>query len=176
MKNDDDANSFPTIAPTTPATAEGLKLTCKFVRPQRGGRVRIVEPGDPAASEPPEKVKTLPIPTIVRALVRAHAYERLIRSGTVASYVEVAAMVKQTTARISQLAMLLNLAPDIQAEILGLAALENRGVIVDEKEVRRIANEPEWTKQREAWRAIRFKSETAPEPTVGVAGGQSFLR
>jgi len=92
--------------------------------------------------------------SILRARSWSRMFERLIRSGAASSYADVAAMVKQTTARLSQLAMLLNLAPDLQAEILDLTAPEKRGVLIDEKEVRRIANEVDWSVQREAWRKI----------------------
>jgi len=171
MKHDSDTTgAAATVTPPPAAPAEGLTITCKFSKPKRGGHVCIIEPG----SEPVEKPADAPppVPTIVRSLVRAHSYERLIRSGAATSYADVAAMVKQTTARLSQLAMLLNLAPDVQAEILDLAEPENRGATVDEKEVRKIANEADWEKQRKAWREIQFKSEPTLAPTGGVAGGR----
>ena len=148
----EDTGGTAASAPAAMTPTEGLTIIVKFTKPKRGGHVRIIEPG----TEPIEKPADAPppVPTIVRSLVRAHAYERLIRSGTATSYADVAAIVKQTTARLSQLAMLLNLAPDLQAEILDLAAPAKRGVSIDEKEVRKIANEPDWGKQRTMWRAI----------------------
>jgi len=172
MSHENDTNGTPTTSATAPAAApaEGPTITCKFEKPKRGGHVRIIEPG----TEPVEKPADAPppVPTIVRSLVRAHAYERMIRSGAATSYADVAAQVKLTTARLAQLAALLNLAPDIQAEILDLAAPENRGIAIDEKEVRRIANEADWGKQRAAWREIQTKTEPALAPTADVAGGQ----
>lgn len=163
MKHDSDTNGAPATATPPPATqAEGLTITCKFEKPKRGGHVQLIAPGTESLEKPVDA--TPPVPTIVRSLVRAHAYERLIRSGAATSYADVAAMVKQTTARLSQLAMLLNLAPDLQAEILELAAPENRGATVDEKEVRRIANEPDWGKQRRAWREMMARGREARTP------------
>jgi len=168
--NPDDRSSMTasTIAARTPT--DNLTISVKFSKAKRGGHVRIIEPGTEPAEKSPEAPP--PAPTIVRSLVRAHAYERLIRSGAATSYADVAALVKQTTARLSQIAMLLSLAPDLQAEILSLAAPERRGVSIDEKEVRRIANEADWEKQRTAWREIRLKTEAAIAPTAGVATGQ----
>ena len=162
----DDMGSTPeqtaTVAPEA-APARGLTVSVRFSKPKRGGHVRIIEPGTEPTQKPADA--PLPVPTIVRALVRAHANERLIRSGAATSYADVAALVKQTTARLSQLAMLLNLAPDIQAEILDLAAPENRGVAIDEKEVRRIANEPDWEEQRTGWRILM--SRDTPTGSAG---------
>ncbi len=163
MKHDSDPKGTPTSAPATAAApTEGLTIRVKFSKPKRGGRVTIIEPGTEEVRKPTDAPPS--VPTIVRSLVRAHAYERLVRSGAATSYADVAAMVKQTTARLAQLAALLNLAPDVQAGILDLAAPENRGVSVDEKEVRKIANEPDWSVQRTMWRA-RALSTPVDAPT-----------
>jgi len=148
----EDTGGTAASAPAATMPTEGLTISVKFSKPTRGGHVRIIEPGTEPMEKPADAAP--PVPTIVRSLVRAHAYERLIRSRAASSYADVAAMVKQTTARLSQLAMLLNLAPDIQAEILAMAAPENHDATVDEKVVRRIANESDWAVQRSAWRAV----------------------
>ena len=58
-------------------------------------------------------------------------------------------------ARTTQILTLLNLAPDIQEEILFLPRTnEGRGDI-QEKDVRQIAMELDWKRQREIWRVLR---------------------
>jgi hypothetical protein len=56
-----------------------------------------------------------------------------------------------TPARMTQILTLLNLAPDIQEEILFLSRTTAGRGDIQEKAVRRIAMELDWGKQREMW-------------------------
>ena len=51
---------------------------------------------------------------------------------------------------------LLNLAPDIQEAILFLPPIEAGREHIKEWQVRPIAAEPDWRKQRRLWRGLRF--------------------
>ena len=57
-----------------------------------------------------------------------------------------------TRARLTQIMNLLNLAPDIQEQILFLPATERVRNAITEKQLRQIAAAPSWKKQRRMWR------------------------
>ena len=68
-------------------------------------------------------------------------------------YAEVLAKLGQVSrARMTQIMNLLNLAPDIQEEILFLPRVEKGRDPVGERDVRKIVAEVEWGKQREVWK------------------------
>ena len=79
-----------------------------------------------------------------------HCHE-LLRSGQVSNQSELARYANITPARMTQILTLLNLAPDIQEELLFLPRTTNGRGEVQEKEVRQIAMELDWKKQREQW-------------------------
>lgn len=56
-----------------------------------------------------------------------------------------------TRARTTQLLNLLLLAPDIQEQVLNLPVMEKGHEPVAEHNLRRVATEPDWAKQREEW-------------------------
>jgi hypothetical protein len=59
-------------------------------------------------------------------------FEELIRSGTVSNYGDGAQVVRVSRSRVTQMTGLLNLAPDIQEEILFLATAEARQLRISE--------------------------------------------
>ena len=62
------------------------------------------------------------IPRIARLMALAIRFEGLVRSGTIRDYAELARRGRVTRARMTQIIKLLDLAPDIQEQILFLAA------------------------------------------------------
>ena len=68
-----------------------------------------------------------------------------------ADYAELARLARITKARVSEIMNLLNLAPDIQEEILDLEPGRGR---VTERRLRPIAAETNWEKQRRVWGAL----------------------
>ncbi len=84
-------------------------------------------------------------PRLARLLALAHHLDGLVRTGTTKNYRELAELGHVSPARLSQILVLLNLAPAIQEYILFLSAGE--GGFVTEAELRNIAREPRWDRQ-----------------------------
>jgi hypothetical protein len=88
-----------------------------------------------------------PAPRVARLVALAHKLEALVRSGRVKDYAELARLARVSPARIAQIVILGQLAPDIQEHMLFLSAED--GMRITESELRAIASEPRWDKQRE---------------------------
>ena len=103
-----------------------------------------------SASETPQGK----IPRISRLMALAIHCDELLRSGQITNQSELDRYAQITPARMTQIITLLNLAPDIQEEILFLPwTTEGRGEI-QEMAVRKIAMELDWRRQREIWRML----------------------
>jgi hypothetical protein len=77
--------------------------------------------GRPEPRERPDrKAADLSIPRIARLMALAIRFEGLLRSGTIRDCAELARLGRVTRARVTQIMKLLNLAPDIQEQILFL--------------------------------------------------------
>jgi DNA invertase Pin-like site-specific DNA recombinase len=99
------------------------------------------------------------VPRITRLLALALKFEELIGSGTVSNYAAVAQVAQVSRSRVTQMTSLLNLAPDIQEEILFLSAAEARQLRISEPSLRTLTATLLWNQQREQWRRLR-----RPEP------------
>jgi hypothetical protein len=95
---------------------------------------------------------TGPAPRIARLLALTHKLDGLFRSSTVKDYAELARLGQISTARVSQIMLLSQLAPAIQEYVLSLSAGE--AVMVSESELRKIAREPRWDRQRELFERL----------------------
>jgi hypothetical protein len=82
----------------------------------------------------------------------------LIRDGVVTDQAELSRAGQVTRARLTQIMNLLCLAPDIQEAILFLLPVVNGRPQVTERDVRPIAAEASWARQRRAW-AAAFKCD-----------------
>ena len=82
---------------------------------RRGGRKVIVVPDGGAAWAP---AKARPDETLIRALARAHRWNRMLEQGRYRSIAEIAEAEKVDRAYVSRLLDLTLLAPDIQEAIL----------------------------------------------------------
>ncbi len=117
-------------------------LVRKPVRGARRPAVAVVEKAEPVRR--PAKV--------ARMLALAHHLQDAIDRGAVADRAAVAAKLRLTRARLTQLLDLLLLAPDLQAVVLSMEAVD--GVEpVSERALRTVAHAGTWAEQREAWRA-----------------------
>jgi len=85
-------------------------------------------------------------PRLARLVALAHRLEALVRSGEVKDYMELAELAHLSPARIAQIVILAQLAPEIQEYILFLSA-EHAGLIA-ERQLREIAREAHWDRQR----------------------------
>jgi hypothetical protein len=114
---------------------------------QRDGRQHL-RPG-PAPDTPQGK-----IPRISRLMALAIHCDELLRTDQITNQSELARYASITPARMTQILTLLNLAPDIQEAILLLPGTTKGRGDVQEKDVRTIAVELDWGRQREMWREM----------------------
>lgn len=126
----------------------GIEVTWTF-RPRNNGRkikdapsgkTRDVEPGN--------------VPRISRLMALAMKFDGLVSRGEVRDYADLARLGYVTRARITQIMNLLNLAPDIQGEILFLPRTVKGRDPIRERDVRPIAAVLHWNRQRKMWKAL----------------------
>lgn len=111
------------------------------------------------------------VPRVARLMALAIRCERLIQDGTVADQSELARFGQITTSRMTQIMSLLNLAPDLQEQILFLPRTEHGRDAVKETDLRPIATTFDWRKQRRMWTALqrRLAGDDAGSRQVGSA-------
>jgi hypothetical protein len=112
------------------------------------GRIRIKRG---KATGPVEAGST---PRITRLMALAIRFDRLLRDGEVKDYAELARLGHVTRARMSQIMGLLNLAPDIQEEILFLPKTIKGRDPISAREVIQIAILEDWQEQRKVWWSV----------------------
>ncbi|HQR42645.1 MAG TPA: hypothetical protein PLX97_08170 [Gemmatales bacterium] len=91
------------------------------------------------------------IPRIAKLMALAHHFERLVVTGVVKDYAELARLGMVSRARISQIMNLLLLAPDIQEAILFLPKTVAGHDPIKLKHLQPICLEMDWGRQRERW-------------------------
>jgi hypothetical protein len=128
-----------------------MTIECEFhfERWKHGGR-KVMEPG-PEPSRPKEPGR---LPRVARLMALAIKYDGLIRTGVVESYSEIARLGHVTVARVCQIMNLLNLAPDIQEEILHLPRTECGLDPIIVMQLQPVASTPDWRKQRRMWHEL----------------------
>ncbi len=94
------------------------------------------------------------VPRLARLMALAIRFEELLRAGEVRDYAELARLGHVTRARITQIANLRLLAPDIQEQILFLPAVQRGRDPIHLALVQPIALEPDWRRQRQRWAAL----------------------
>ena len=120
-------------------------------RPCKGRKRRL----DGAAQQ--QDVEPGNVPRISRLMALALKFDAQIRDGAVTDYASLAQLGFVTRARISQIMALLNLAPDIQEEILFLPRTLNGRDPITERDLRPITAVPHWNRQRKMWRKLVSK-------------------
>ena len=104
----------------------------------------------PREEDGPHKEAPPRIPRIARLMALAIKIQDMVDRGEMRDYAEVARLGHVTRARMTQIMNLLNLAPDIQEQILVAA----EGACPAERRLRELAAHPEWDRQRRAWRKL----------------------
>jgi hypothetical protein len=94
------------------------------------------------------------VPRVARLLALAIKLDGLVRQGVIPGYAALARLGHVSTARICQIMNLLQLAPDIQEEILFLPRTERGRDVVQLRHLQPIAAHLEWHKQRPLWRRL----------------------
>lgn len=127
-----------------PASQYRLVLTGTLFR-RRGSRVTLSE------EPPPPKPAPLRRPAkVARMLALAHHLQSAIERGIVADQATVARKLGLTRARVTQLFDLLLLAPDVQAAVLDLEAVDGIEPM-SERALRTVARAGTWGEQRVFW-------------------------
>jgi len=98
-------------------------------------------------------------PRVARLVALAHKLEALVRFGEVKDYVELARLGHVSPARVAQIIILGQLAPEIQEYLLFLTA-EHAGLI-GELQLREVARELHWDRQRARFQKL-LRRDTAP--------------
>ncbi len=124
----------------------GWKVDFKLHFKEGRHRKKKIRNGDAPADSTPVAPGT--IPRISKLMALAIHFEKLVQEGLVADYAELARLGHVTRARISQIVNLLNLAPDIQEEILFLPRVLEGKEPITEHQVREIAREADWKHQK----------------------------
>ena len=120
----------------------------------RRGRTRQPE-ANGSISLPTHSLPSSRVPRIARLLALAWHVEGLVRSGTVSSYAAAARLGHVSRARLSQILSLLNLAPDLQEELLFLQGPARGRQWLVLRKVLTVATALDWHEQRRRWRKLR---------------------
>jgi len=133
----------------------GNSLTLEWNLPGvvRRGRLRQAARPQPA---PAGK-----LPRVTRLMALAIKFEGMIRDGIVTDYADLASVGLVTRARMTQIMNLLNLAPDIQEEILFLPERTQGRETIAERNLRPLTRIVSWGRQRKLWSQTRSHRRVA---------------
>jgi hypothetical protein len=120
-------------------------MTFEYRLPKRGRALAAFRP------RPASEMVGRP-PRVARLVALAHKLEALLHSGQGKDYGELARQSHVSPARIAQILIFAQLAPEIQEYVLFLRP-EHAGLIT-EHQLRGIAREPRWDRQREQFRKL----------------------
>ena len=111
------------------------------------------------ATEGEESQYTGRVPRISKLMALAIRFDGLLRNGLVKNHAELAELGHVTRPRVTQIMNLLNLAPDIQEQILFLPLVTQGKDPITERDMRLIAG-ASWTIQRVGWQRFHRRCET----------------
>lgn len=94
------------------------------------------------------------VPRVSRLMALAIRFDGLLRQGHVRDYADLARLGHVSRPRVTQIMNLLNLAPDIQEQLLFLPPVVDGREPVKEYHVRPVAAEMEWGRQRRMWGSL----------------------
>ena len=95
------------------------------------------------------------IPRIAKLVALASRMQSMIDSGQVESFQQLAKLGRISQPRMTQIMSLLNLAPDIQEELLYLPEIIQGKAQIHERLLRPLTREIDWRVQRRRWARIR---------------------
>jgi hypothetical protein len=96
------------------------------------------------------------VPRISVLMALAIRFDGLLRDRTVPNLTELARLAHVTQPRMTQIMNLLHLAPDIQEALLFLPPVRGREESVSERDLRKVAAERCWMRQRSTWHSKRM--------------------
>ena len=139
-----------TTATTSAAEQAGGRriFTSYLVRTRNGSDIVFSDQPPPPPPNPVRRPAR-----VARMLALAHRLQRAIERGDYTDRAELARQFGVTRARVTQLLNLTLLAPDIQAAVLALEAVD--GVQpTSERALREVVGAVDWAEQREAWHRL----------------------
>ena len=95
------------------------------------------------------------VPRIAKLVALASRMQSMIESGEVVSFQHLAELGRISQPRMTQIMSLLNLAPDIQEELLHLPEVIQGKAMIHERLLRPLTREMDWRVQRKLWGRIR---------------------
>ena len=120
------------------------------VRPRRQESAKGGQPDGVSTAESPPR-----IPRITRLMALAIKFQAMIDCGDVRDYADLARLGYVTRARLTQIMNLLNLAPDIQDEILSAYPPPDGDALPVERHLRAISQIVLWSNQRPEWMILK---------------------
>jgi hypothetical protein len=131
-----------------------LLVTCNIhFNLKAKGRKQLRAGQKPTRSADPGRV-----PRIAKLMALAIRFEGLIRVGVLRDYAKLARLGHVSRARITQIMNLLQLAPDIQEELLYLPRTQMGRDMLHLSQLQPIAAELDWHQQRSLWRRVARSS------------------
>lgn len=94
------------------------------------------------------------IPRVSRLMALALKFESYVQTGVVRDYAELAKTAQITRARMSQITALLNLAPEIQEQLLFLPETLEGSDPITERQLRNVTRTLDWTSQLDHYRVL----------------------
>ena len=115
---------------------------------------------DGSAGAAGQKASSQRVPRIARLMALALKFEQMMREGVVHNYAVLAALGRVSRSRLTQVMNLLNLAPDIQEEILFMTWETAKRCGIHERSVRQLSSQLPWTAQRARWQILSSEHES----------------
>ncbi len=128
------------------------------------GRVMRVGSPPPPVTVAVQRRTPRRVPRVAKLMALALRFDWLVRSGQVKDFAEIARLGHVTRGRLSQIMDLVNLAPDIQEQLLFLAPPESGKDPITERHLRPLTRQPDWATQRRLWRALNRTDDIASGP------------
>ncbi|GAA4450489.1 hypothetical protein [Novipirellula rosea] len=128
-------------APETSARTRPIRRAFHVARSDRGAR-------EFRRGGAPPLPTTGRLPRVSRLMALAIHFDRVLATGRFESQADLARAGRVTRARLTQILNLTNLAPDLQEKVLFLRPYTYGRAPLTERQIRPIAAEPNWDKQR----------------------------
>jgi hypothetical protein len=127
-----------------------------FQRSGRGAPKELRTHQEPTSTQPVQ------LSRVARLMALALRFDQLLQGGEVASYAELARLGRVSCARISQILNLLQLAPDIQEQLLFLTRKRRGRDPIHLARLQPIAAKLDWGRQRRLWKELLATAGSAP--------------
>jgi hypothetical protein len=121
---------------------------------------KVLQKGPPPPQ--PQPVPAGTVPRVSRLMALAIRFDRLIKDREIADQADLARLGNVSRARVTQIMDLLQLAPDIQEDLLFLPRTVNGRDPIPEVKLRPIATDSYWPEQRRLWRCLTLDQGVQP--------------